>query len=196
MLVKHFQVLTFAAPPRAATHASMMDAMLARSQIGVEEYLDLAFDDRPEPDYVHGEVVERALPTPIHGQIQMLLGVLLAPLSKRARLVMMSELRVRIEPQLFRVVDVAVYRDARPEGRYGTSPAFLAIEIVSPDDRHSELTERLEDYRRWGVPHVWLVDPQLKRVYEYTEAGLLQFPALRLPEFDFEISAQELFKDV
>jgi Uma2 family endonuclease len=174
----------------------MMDAVLARSQIGVEEYLDLAFKDRPEPDYVHGEVVERALPTPIHGQIQMLLGVLLARLSNRVRLVVMSELRVRIEPQLFRVIDVAVYLDSRPEGRYGTSPAYLAIEIVSPDDRHSELTERLEDYRRWGVPHIWLVDPQLKRVYEYTEAGFVQFPALRLPEFDFEISAQELFKDV
>jgi Uma2 family endonuclease len=174
----------------------MMDAVLARSQIGVEEYLDLVFQDRPEPDYVHGEVVERALPTPIHGQIQLLLGILFAPLSKSVPLVMMSELRVRIQPQLFRVVDVAVYRGARPEGRYGTSPAYLAIEIVSPDDRHSELAERLDDYRRWGVPHAWLVDPQLKRVYEYTEAGLLQFPALRLPEFDFEISAHELFKDI
>jgi len=49
---------------------------MARSQIGVEEYLDLVFDDRPEPDYVHGEVVERAWPTPIHGQIQLLLGIL------------------------------------------------------------------------------------------------------------------------
>ena len=175
---------------------SMMKAVLARSQIGVEEYLGLAFDDRPEPDYVNGEVVERSLPTPIHGQIQLLLGVLMTPLARRARLVMMSELRVRIEPQLFRVIDVAVYQDSRPEGRFAINPAFVAIEIVSPDDRHSELTERLEDYRRWGVPHIWLVDPQLKRLYEYTEAGLLQFPALRLPEFDFEIPAQELFKDI
>ena len=89
----------------------------------------------------------------------------------------MSELRVRIEPRLFRVIDFVVYRDARPEGRYGTSPAYVAIEIVSPDDRHSELTERLGDYRRWGVQHVWLVDPQLKRLYEYTEAGLLPVPS-------------------
>jgi Uma2 family endonuclease len=170
--------------------------VLAKTQIGVEEYLDLVFDDRPEPDYVHGEVVERPLPTPIHGQIQALLAVFFAVLSKRVRLVMMSELRVRIEPRLFRVVDFAVYLDSRPVGRYGTSPAYLTIEIVSPDDRHSELAERLEDYRRWGVPHVWLVDPQRKRLYQYTEAGLLRFPAIRLPEFDFEISAQELFKDI
>jgi len=174
----------------------MINAVLAKTQIGVEEYLGLVFDDRPEPDYVHGEVVERALPTPIHGQIQLLLGILFAPLSKRVRLVMMSELRVQIEPRLFRVVDFTVYLDARPEGRYATSAAYVAIEIVSPDDRYSELTQRLEDYRRWGVPHVWLVDPQLQRLYEYSEAGLLQHAGLRLPEFDFEISAQELFKDI
>jgi Uma2 family endonuclease len=94
------------------------------------------------------------------------------------------------------VVDLAVFRGAKPEGRYATNPALVVIEILSPDDRHSRLTDRLEDYRRWGVPHVWVVDPQVKRLYEYSEAGLLQYPALRLPEFDFEITAQELFKDV
>ena len=174
----------------------MMDAVLARSQIGVEEYLGLVFEDRPEPDYVDGEVVERALPTPIHSQIQVLLGILFAPLLSRVRLILMSELRVRIEPRLFRVIDFAVYRDARPEGRYATTPAFVAIEIVSPDDRYNDLTERLEDYRRWGVKHVWLVDPQSKRLWEYTDAGLLQYPSLKLPEFDFESSYEELFKDI
>jgi Uma2 family endonuclease len=170
--------------------------MLARTQIGVEEYLDLVFPDRPEPDYVHGEVVERALPTPAHAQIQALLILLLAPLLERTRLFLLPELRVQIEPCVFRVADLAVYRERLPQGRYATTPAFVAVEIVSPDDRYTELTQRLEDYRRWGVPHVWLVDPQLKRLYKYTEAGLLQHAGIRLPEFDFEISSQELFKDV
>jgi hypothetical protein len=40
------------------------------------------------------------------------------------------------------------------------------------------------------------VDPPVKRLYELSEAGLLQFPALRLPEFDFDISAPELFNDI
>ena len=95
-----------------------------------------------------------------------------------------------------RVADVAVYQGPRPEGRYGTSPPYITVEIVSPDDRYNDLTERLEDYRRWGVGHVWLVDPQRKRLWEYTEAGLLQHASLRLPEFDFEIASEELFKDV
>ncbi|MBV9769455.1 MAG: Uma2 family endonuclease [Bryobacterales bacterium] len=170
--------------------------MQARTEIGVEEYLDLVFPDRPEPDYVHGEVVERSLPTPIHSQIQALLILLMAPLLQRTRLFLLPELRVRIEPHVFRVADLAVYRESCPQGRYASAPAFVTIEIVSPDDRYSELTQRLEDYRRWGVPHVWLVDPQLKRLYEYTDAGLLQHASLRLSEFEFEISSNELFKDI
>lgn len=173
-----------------------MNLVLTNTHIGVEEYLGLVFDDRPAPDYVDGEVVDRALPTPIHAQLQILLGILFAPLMTRFRLVLMSELRVRVTPRRFRVVDFIAYRDTRPEGRYATNPGLLAIEIVSPDDRYSDLTERLDDYHRWGVPHVWLVDPQRKRLYEYSEAGLLQHASLKLPEFDFEIPAQEIFKDI
>lgn len=105
-------------------------------------------------------------------------------------------LRMQLAPRLFRIVDFAIYLGFRPEGRYATRPAHVAIEIASPDDRFSEVTHRLEDYRRWGVPHVWLVDPELKRHYEYSEAGLLQYPSLRLAELGFELSAQEPFKDV
>jgi Uma2 family endonuclease len=170
--------------------------MLAKTQIGVEEYLGLVFDDRPAPDYVHGEVVERTLPTLVHAQIQALLIVLLGRLLPKVHLTLLTEPRLQIESDLYRVADVAVYQGPRPEGRYGTRPPYVAVEIVSPDDRYTELTQRLEDYRRWGVAHVWLVDPQPKRLHEYTEAGLLQHASLKLPEFDFEISSQELFKDV
>ena len=170
--------------------------MLANSQIGVEEYLALAFPDRPEPDYVHGEVVERALPAPVHARIQARLCLLFAKLRMGASLDLLPELRVRIEPRLFRVIDFAVYRDTRPQGRYATEPAFIAIEIVSPDDNYHNLTQRLEDYRRWGVPHVWLIDPWLRRLYEHTEAGLLQRDSLAVPELDFSADAAEVFKDL
>jgi hypothetical protein len=81
----------------------MMDAVLARSQIGVEEYLGLVFDDRPEPDYVDGEVVERALPTPIHSQIQgsSWHSAVCTADEAGSDLILMSELRVRIEPGAF-----------------------------------------------------------------------------------------------
>lgn len=172
----------------------MMEAVLAKSHIGVEEYLDLVFQDRPEPDYVDGEVIERALPDVAHSRLKASLALAFAPLARSARL--MTGLRLQIEPRLFRIVDFAIYLGAKLEGRYADRPAFAMAEIVAPEDSFTSVIRRLEDYRRWGVPHIWVVDPQVKRLYEYREAGLLQFPALRLPEFDFEVSAQELFKDI
>jgi len=170
--------------------------MLAKAHIGVEEYLGLVFDDRPEPDYVDGEVVERALPTPIHSAIQALLIMLLAPLVSGFGLMLRPELRVRISDRRFRVIDLAVFQGDKPDGRYATNRALVAIEILSPDERRGRLADKLEDYRQWGVRHIGVVDPQTKRLSAYSEAGLLRCASLRLPEFDFEISAEELFKDV
>jgi Uma2 family endonuclease len=167
---------------------------VAKTRIGVKEYLGLVFEDRPEPDYVDGEVIERPLPDVAHSHLKASLAIAFAPLAKSATL--MTGLRVQIGPRLFRIVDFAIHLGAKLEGRYANRPAFVMAEIVAPEDSFTALVSRLEDYRRWGVPHVWALDPVLKRFYEYSEAGLLQFPSLRLPEFDFQISAQELFKDI
>jgi Uma2 family endonuclease len=40
----------------------------------------------------------------------------------------------------------------------------LAVEIVSPDDRWSEIEEKLADYLTSGVRVVWLIDPRPQRV--------------------------------
>ena len=102
----------------------MINAVLAKTQIGVEEYLALVFDDRPEPDYVDGEVVERALPTPIHSPNPGLLILLFAPLMTRSSgSCCCQSCACTIEPRRFRVIDLAVYRDSRPEGRYANQPA-------------------------------------------------------------------------
>ena len=161
--------------------------MLAKAHIGVEEYLRLVFDDRPEPDYVDGEVVERALPTPKHSRTQALLIMLFARLIGPFGLILQPELRLRISDRRFRVVDFAVFQGKKPEGRYATNPALVAIEILSPDERRGRLLAKLEDYRQWGVRYIWVVDPQAKRLSEYSEAGLVRCSTLSLPEFEFEI---------
>lgn len=39
------------------------------------------------------------------------------------------------------------------------TPPLIVIEILSPEDRVSRYKERLEDYRRMGVPNIWVIDP-------------------------------------
>jgi Uma2 family endonuclease len=74
----------------------------------------------------------------------------------------------------FLIPDVAVFYPHEP-GLVPDTPPLIAIEILSPDDRLTKVREKLEEYRAWGVPHVWLVDPHSRRLYSCDE-GLREVP--------------------
>jgi Uma2 family endonuclease len=40
-----------------------------------------------------------------------------------------------------------------------TSPPFLCIEILSPEDSALELRMKIEEYLAMGVDYVWVIDP-------------------------------------
>ncbi len=46
-------------------------------------------------------------------------------------------------------------------------PPDLAVEVISPTDRKSDIAAKQELYRRAGVPLVWWVDPERKTVTVY-----------------------------
>lgn len=50
------------------------------------------------------------------------------------------------------------YLDVAPE---------LIVEVLSPDDRWSEVTEKLEEYFAINVKPVWVADPRRQQVYVY-----------------------------
>jgi Uma2 family endonuclease len=72
---------------------------------------------------------------------------------------------------------------------------LLLIEIVSPDDRHQELLCKLEDYRAWAVPNIWVVEPLLNRFSIYNAGSLVEVKQFELPEFNVRIDAAELFAE-
>jgi Uma2 family endonuclease len=61
--------------------------------------------------------------------------------------------------------------DGKPKGRIVTAPPFLVVEVLSPEDRMSEMQDRIDDYLAFGVPYVWIVDPASRRGYVYTAQG-------------------------
>lgn len=87
---------------------------------------------------------------------------------------------------------MAVYAHQEPVDDLPRELPLVVIEIVSPDDRHENIMERLEDFRTWGVPHVWLVDPGIGRTYVYRDASLTAVGAFELPEFGVRIAAEEV----
>lgn len=47
----------------------------------------------------------------------------------------------------------------------------LAVEVVSPNDNHQDLMQKLEDYFSAGIPLVWVVEPELRSVTIYEQGG-------------------------
>jgi Uma2 family endonuclease len=99
---------------------------------------------------------------------------------------------MRLRAGLYLIPDVAVFYPDEP-GEVPDFPPLVAIEILSPDDRLSAVRDKLEEYRAWGVAHVWLVDPHSKRMYT-CNGGLAEVQALAVPELGVELKASDVFE--
>jgi len=63
---------------------------------------------------------------------------------------------------------------APPKTRYLLEPAFVAIEILSEDDRMSNTLEKLREYEAAGIPNIWMFDPRLEQIFEFRDGSLLE----------------------
>jgi len=45
------------------------------------------------------------------------------------------------------------------------------VEVMSPDDTISAMQDRLDDYLKFGVRHIWVIDPWKYRGWVVTDAG-------------------------
>jgi Uma2 family endonuclease len=163
--------------------------MATRALFTAEQYF--ATNYSREPELVHGEIVERPLPTFLHGSIQLLLGARLLLLQQTYAIFAGVEVRVQIAPDLIRIPDIAVW--TTNPGSLPIEPALVAVEITSPDDRLHDILAKFEEYQAWGVAHIWLVEPELKRFHVYNNGSLNAVDQLTLPQFNFSISTGELF---
>jgi len=159
--------------------------------ISPEEYLHTSFPDL-DKEYVHGEIVERGLPDLSHSKTQLRFCLILSRLTAAHKLFPFPELRLRLEARVVRIPDVSVFLGREPVQQVPNHPPFIAIEIVSEDDRYPNILKKLEEHRRFGVTHIWLVDPRLMRLSEYGETGLREVKAFLLPDFDLKITLADL----
>ena|SRR5579859_2209548 len=162
--------------------------MASRLQIAPAEYLSTSFEG-PDREYVRGEIIERSMPTYPHGKTQIRLGVRFEQLRESQHLFACSETRMRLAADLYRIPDVAVFAGTEPDEQVPSRPPLLAIEIISPDDRYSEVLEKLAEYRQWGVSHIWVVDPDRRTLAVYDEGALLPASSLALPGYPVEFSS-------
>ena len=166
--------------------------MSTRALGPVEEYLRMSFDG-PDPEYLDGELVERNLGDDSHSSAQSNLDGILHPLKKKFRIHVRPEIHMRLAPTRIRVADLAIFIE-KPADRIPSSPPHVVVEIVSPGDRYTEIHEKLEEYRNWGIKHIWLLDPASRSFSVYDEAGLREVPEIGLPEFELTIQKSDVFE--
>lgn len=161
--------------------------------VSVEEYLNTIY--HPDCDYVDGRVVERNLGELDHSDLQTEIAVYFRLRRKQWHVHAFVEQRVQVSATRFRVPDVCVTLGPKPTDQIFRTPPFLTIEILSKKDRKREMQERIDDYLRFGIPCVWVIDPRSQEGWEHTTQGVL--PAingiLRTRNPDLELPLPEIF---
>ncbi len=101
-----------------------------------------------------------------------------------------------------RAADVAVVLKGRvpspPPSRFFPGPPDLAVEVLSPDDRPSDVAAKVGDYLRAGTQAVWVVDPEAKTLTVHTREGSIRYARDEVlhggpPLPDFELALKDLF---
>jgi Uma2 family endonuclease len=166
--------------------------MATGTLISVSDYLTTSYS--PDCDYVDGLVVERNMGEKDHSRLQGLLVGYLVSRRKEWGIHVFPEQRMQVKPTRFRVPDICVVAGVEPEEQIMTTPPLVCIEILSRDDRMSEMQERIDDYLAFGVRHVWVIDPRSRKAYDFTLGGMHEVKELRTEEPEISIPLQALFE--
>lgn len=162
----------------------------------VREYLRTSWS--PDREFVDGRIEERNLGEKEHSIIQRYLTFLFMLNRAEWGVEVFPELRTQTKARNFRVPDVLVVRAGEKFDRYLTRPPLIAIEILSPEDTLRAMQGKAAEYRTFGIEHIWIIDPEPRIAYRYTEAGLEEVRTgdLTVPETPIRVVLGELFAEL
>jgi Uma2 family endonuclease len=166
--------------------------MAADTLISVEEYLHTSYS--PDMEYVDGVLVDRN-----GGEWQhslTLSNVIFGLMRKYPGVKVLPGVTSKVTETRYRVPDVAVVL-RMPEGRFITEAPFIAIEILSEEDRVTRLIEKLKEYAAMGVPNIWVFDPRLKQMFVFHGNSLqeIEGDTISTGEPRLELTRAEIFQN-
>lgn len=149
--------------------ATLPISELTTESVTVREYLATCY--RPDCDYVDGRIEERNVGEFDHSLVQSLLTQLILNHRREWGVLALTDVRVQVQATRFRVPDVTVVRADAPREQVLKHPPLMAIEILSPEDRLSRMSERTDEYLEFGIEHVWVIDPERRMAWRVTRSG-------------------------
>ena len=187
-------------------HASQMIAaimkrkrgarMAAATLVSVAEYLKSSY--RPDQEMIEGQLVQRNIGEYDHSNLQGMLVIWMGRYQREWKIRILPEQRMQVAPDRFRIPDICVIsRDYNLEPVF-TKPPLLVVEILSKDDTLRSMQDRIDDYRAFGIPNIWVLDPVKRRAYVCTQ-GDFRDPlddTLQVPGSLIRIPLKELFAEL
>lgn len=143
------------------------EAHLRDAGLPVREFAELPEEEDQRLELSRGRVVREPAPGPRHGYLTGRLHRVLSTFAeeeKRGLVFVDTGFALSIHERIVRVPDVAfVSSDRIPEeglgDRFWEIAPDLAVEVVSPSNRVSEMQQKALDYLDAGTRLVWFVDP-------------------------------------
>jgi Uma2 family endonuclease len=133
-----------------------------------------------------------------HSKLQMYFGWFFRNHRDDWRIEPLSEQRVQVSEKRYRIPDVCLISRDAPEELILRTPPVLCIEILSREDRMTEIQERIEDYLAMGVPAVWVIDPWRRKTFLALSDGVLRpvHDTLTVPGTPIQAPVATLFQEI
>jgi Uma2 family endonuclease len=129
-------------------------------------------------ELVNGELVDMSPIGEVHGHlVSQLIALLVGYLREQKRGRVFTELGVILsrDPDVVRAPDITFISASRLQTqlseRFFNGAPDLAVEVLSPDDRASEIQQKTREYLSAGARLVWVIDPRTATVTAYRPKG-------------------------
>jgi len=166
--------------------------------LSLEEYLSSNW--RPDCDFVDGRSEERNLGVYNHSRMVASLLWILSGKQEWGKwpVLPLPSLRLRVSPTRVRVPDVCVIARGGPREQVLTHPPLAVFEVLDEEDRFSATMNKLADFARFGVEHIWTIDPARRHIDRYVNGGLEKagMGELAVPGTPIRVVLNELFAEL
>ena len=147
---------------------SVQEIPAHKTEMTLDEFLE---NDVEGYEYIRGELVPMSPATMIHGEISIsLIRYLDQHVYKhQLRRLYTAETTFQLDDRVVKPDVAFVSTDRLPENREKGAPIppDLAVEVVSPTDKHYDVTEKALAYLKAGTRLVWVIEPVAKTVMVY-----------------------------
>ena len=165
--------------------------MASTTLVSVSEYLRSSY--RPDCDFVDGKLENRNPGEHDHAALQAALILWFGQRQEEWNIEVLPEQRVQISPTRFRVPDICLVSLDQPVEQILTKPPLACMEILSPEDTLRRMQNRIDDYRRFGVSSIWIIDPATQRGYDCQPSGWLEATEFEIPSTPIRLVLSQIF---